>query len=548
MRSIIDKFNENENKFNKDAVLEARENKGKINDVLLEHVSFVIDNIDKYQDELIPISFIYSVYLLAEFEDKRLFPLLIKLCENEEFDIYHMIGDAFGDKLNSILVSVYDGDIDSLNKIIENKDLNEYMRDRFLVCYIYFYDNNMIEKEDLKEYLLKLIKLYDYDEDYIYNTILDVIINAHLFDLVEEVKDMFDYDVIDPMIRGGYDSFIDDIFNYNDTLDKFDKISDTVKEMYWWACFNDGDNADVFNEEKMFNALSDFVKKDFEKLNVITDKVGRNDPCPCGSGKKYKKCCIDKKELALPYQAFIEESLNEYPSRKENANEVDIYDLFKEEYIEIDKILYKIFKNKQIPRYIKRDYKLEDKINLDYYKQAYEKIKELLEKEKFATIEEYDKKVSIHYSLYRYFEEYSQLLVKMLRENLYYEKSYTLPRLRELLDLFYNNFDLNNEDEIYFLTKKHDLYYFDDRLDEGIEFFKDKLNNCHDSFKYDVYNMLFDLYMCKYDDITFIQDYIDKEEDEELRISLEELKLEFMNINSNSDYDDYYNGEFDYEY
>ena len=22
-------------------------------------------------------------------------------------------------------------------------------------------------------------------------------------------------------------------------------------------------------------------------------KIGRNDPCPCGSGKKYKKCCID---------------------------------------------------------------------------------------------------------------------------------------------------------------------------------------------------------------------------------------------------------------
>ena len=22
--------------------------------------------------------------------------------------------------------------------------------------------------------------------------------------------------------------------------------------------------------------------------------IGRNDPCPCGSGKKYKKCCADK--------------------------------------------------------------------------------------------------------------------------------------------------------------------------------------------------------------------------------------------------------------
>lgn len=24
------------------------------------------------------------------------------------------------------------------------------------------------------------------------------------------------------------------------------------------------------------------------------NKTGRNDPCPCGSGKKFKKCCEDK--------------------------------------------------------------------------------------------------------------------------------------------------------------------------------------------------------------------------------------------------------------
>lgn len=27
------------------------------------------------------------------------------------------------------------------------------------------------------------------------------------------------------------------------------------------------------------------------KTVVNNDKIGRNDPCPCGSGKKYKKCC-----------------------------------------------------------------------------------------------------------------------------------------------------------------------------------------------------------------------------------------------------------------
>ncbi len=28
-----------------------------------------------------------------------------------------------------------------------------------------------------------------------------------------------------------------------------------------------------------------------ETIRRTGQKVGRNDPCPCGSGKKYKKCC-----------------------------------------------------------------------------------------------------------------------------------------------------------------------------------------------------------------------------------------------------------------
>ena len=27
------------------------------------------------------------------------------------------------------------------------------------------------------------------------------------------------------------------------------------------------------------------------KTRIAEQKVGRNEPCPCGSGKKYKKCC-----------------------------------------------------------------------------------------------------------------------------------------------------------------------------------------------------------------------------------------------------------------
>jgi hypothetical protein len=29
-------------------------------------------------------------------------------------------------------------------------------------------------------------------------------------------------------------------------------------------------------------------------------KIGRNDPCPCGSGRKYKNCCLEDQGSGLP--------------------------------------------------------------------------------------------------------------------------------------------------------------------------------------------------------------------------------------------------------
>lgn len=47
----------------------------------------------------------------------------------------------------------------------------------------------------------------------------------------------------------------------------------------------------IFSEEKRKE-----IKKSWgaSKTYVNKDKVGRNDPCPCGSGKKYKNCCGKK--------------------------------------------------------------------------------------------------------------------------------------------------------------------------------------------------------------------------------------------------------------
>ena len=61
-------------------------------------------------------------------------------------------------------------------------------------------------------------------------------------------------------------------------------------------------NADwLYNLEEWNSILPsekrDEITKEFNQSKIFTHedkKIGRNDPCPCGSGKKYKKCCLNK--------------------------------------------------------------------------------------------------------------------------------------------------------------------------------------------------------------------------------------------------------------
>ncbi len=54
----------------------------------------------------------------------------------------------------------------------------------------------------------------------------------------------------------------------------------------WLYGLNEWSN--IFDDEKRKQ-----IKKDFNRSKIVVkeEKIGRNDPCPCGSGKKYKKCC-----------------------------------------------------------------------------------------------------------------------------------------------------------------------------------------------------------------------------------------------------------------
>ena len=45
----------------------------------------------------------------------------------------------------------------------------------------------------------------------------------------------------------------------------------------------------VLYKSKAFSKTLGIEKPSLEGIDL--SKIGRNDPCPCGSGKKFKKCC-----------------------------------------------------------------------------------------------------------------------------------------------------------------------------------------------------------------------------------------------------------------
>jgi len=59
-------------------------------------------------------------------------------------------------------------------------------------------------------------------------------------------------------------------------------ISDSYKDLLRIEKIMTYGYAPVVNDNFMSSA---------EYLHQKEKKVGRNEPCPCGSGKKYKKCC-----------------------------------------------------------------------------------------------------------------------------------------------------------------------------------------------------------------------------------------------------------------
>ncbi len=70
--------------------------------------------------------------------------------------------------------------------------------------------------------------------------------------------------------------------------DEFTLFGDTVEELSRWYGFSDEARAD---RERYLQEIETELAEHEPYRNPFRG-VGRNDPCPCGSGKKFERCCL----------------------------------------------------------------------------------------------------------------------------------------------------------------------------------------------------------------------------------------------------------------
>ena len=82
-------------------------------------------------------------------------------------------------------------------------------------------------------------------------------------------------------------SIVKEVFGQDNSIEE---ILHTYKESYYNK--RKFSSPTILYSSKTFADLMENARV-HEKSNIdISQKTGRNDPCPCGSGKKYKKCCL----------------------------------------------------------------------------------------------------------------------------------------------------------------------------------------------------------------------------------------------------------------
>lgn len=273
IEEIVNELKYYNGKMPKEALEEAIKQKDEIIPKLLEMLDYTLKNAEQIcngTDEFFGYS--YAIFLLAEFKEKKAFKYIIELLSKEQEIIEYILGESFPDYLARILASTYGGDDNALFSIIENNNIDEFVRSCALQTFSILYLNGVKDREFILDYYRKLIEnKKQEDNSYLYYEIFDNVKNLRLI----ELKDIIDktYSAVeqkDDIVE------LEKIFkdeNYkidrNDFPFKpfYEYIHDSIELIESLICFDDNYNEE-FEDSKYYDEYKRMLNKRKRKNRI----------------------------------------------------------------------------------------------------------------------------------------------------------------------------------------------------------------------------------------------------------------------------------------
>ena len=254
------------------------------------------DGTDRSDDAANAVFFI--LHLAGERRETRAFAPLCRLARDGDA-IERVLGDGVTTTLKRIIAATYDGDLDALKSVIEAPGADEFVRAGALEALAYLAAIGRVARDEAEAYLRRLYDtLQPQSESFVWIGWVTAVAGLGLEGMSDVVRQAFERGLIDPMAMG-YGHFQQDLERGRDDPehlagfggDELAPLDDAIGELSGWYGFSEALKRD--QERRAAGPAADPARSDPPRPAINPFKgVGRNDPCPCGSGKKFKKCCL----------------------------------------------------------------------------------------------------------------------------------------------------------------------------------------------------------------------------------------------------------------
>jgi hypothetical protein len=241
-----------------------------------------------------PLFFIF--HLLGEWREKAAFRPLARLLRLPRPEIDAIFGDGISTTSHRVMAAMFDGDPDPLYDIILDANADEFIRAGMCKALVMVTLRGELDRVVAGRFLRDaFVEIRPQAECYVWVGWQSAIAALGMSELKLLVKKAFDRGLIDSDVLR-FDYFEKDLRRGIEHPGearrpgdhRYALFGDTIDELSGWYCFTEQYRED----QERWRRQEETKRVRGQRLEKPIKHVGRNDPCPCGSGKKFKKCCV----------------------------------------------------------------------------------------------------------------------------------------------------------------------------------------------------------------------------------------------------------------